>query len=70
LLGVKVLEQLFDNRHATSALIKSMNKNQKKLFKAKKNKQMQRFRDYPALGLGIVWIIFVVDIDMLISIPL
>jgi len=64
-----VLEQLFDNRHATSAL-KSMKKNQKKLFKAKKNKQMQQFRDYPGLGLGIVWIIFVVDIDMLISIPL
>jgi hypothetical protein len=40
-----------------------MNKNQKKLFKAKKNKQMQQFRDYPGLGLGIVWIIFVVDID-------
>ncbi len=47
-----------------------MNKNQKKLFKAKKNKQMQQFGDYPGLGLGIVWIIFVVDIDMLIKIPL
>jgi hypothetical protein len=69
LLGIKVLEQLLDNRHATSAL-KSMNKNQKKLFKAKKNKRMQQFGDYPGLGLGIVWIIFVVDIDMLISIPL
>jgi len=69
LLGIKVLEQLFNNRHPTSAL-KSMNKNQKKLFKAKKNKQMQQFGDYPGLGLGIVWIIFVVDIDMLIKIPL
>jgi hypothetical protein len=28
-----------------------MNKDQKKLFKAKKNKQMQLFGDYPGLGL-------------------
>jgi hypothetical protein len=49
LLGIKVLEKLSDSRH-TSAL-KSTNKDQKKLFKAEINKQVQQFRNYSGLGL-------------------
>jgi hypothetical protein len=49
LLGIKVLEQLLDSRHASA--LKSTNKDQKKLFRAKINKQVQQFRNYPGLGL-------------------
>ncbi len=44
-----MLEQLSDSRHASA--LKSTNKDQKKLFKAKINKQVQQFRNYPGLGL-------------------